>query len=423
MPGDVTLPTSAATSSRKGHLQTTTNALDGKGELNSDKSVYTFTHVSGETSTFVNKDQTATRNEYLFEMPEFLRELALRHLNNPKDLPIVHLLFDISVTTIPLTLAAWVLNFSTLVVSIMVGMNYMFYFTRFVLGMHYAEHRPLFKRDGPASWINHLWGHIHCGFFGFVPGGYKLHHVIMHHIENNQGKDISATMYYQRDNMFHFLFYWMRHLFAIWIELGFYLFRTGRFRQTLVVYFEAMAWYFILYALYCVRPRVTWVLLICPHIITSFFLMFGNWCQHILVNPKDPFRNTQITYNCVNTPDNQLSCNDGYHVVHHENGRLHWTEMPAKFMDNIERYAREDCINFHTTGIFFIGIYCMVGTSFDNWGYKRLCKYYLHLPGVPRKSDEELTAMFKERLTPCPWDMVRPPKYSDGSAKYYKKNG
>jgi hypothetical protein len=41
--------------------------------------------------------------------------------------------------------------------------------------------------------------------FGLPSGAYRLHHVVMHHIEDNAaGWDLSATEGFQRDSLAHF---------------------------------------------------------------------------------------------------------------------------------------------------------------------------------------------------------------------------
>ena len=77
--------------------------------------------------------------------------------------------------------------------------------------MHYAEHRKLFKQ--PYDKLGkYLLSIVMCPFIGIPPGMYRLHHVVMHHIENNVfDEDLSSTEPYQRDNFFHFLHYFAKY--------------------------------------------------------------------------------------------------------------------------------------------------------------------------------------------------------------------
>ena len=49
-----------------------------------------------------------------------------------------------------------------------------------------------------------------------------------------------------------------------------------------------------------------------------------------------------MTYSCVAHADNQRSFNDGYHVQHHLNSRLHWSELPARFLETMPLHAAAD---------------------------------------------------------------------------------
>ena len=62
------------------------------------------------------------------------------------------------------------------------------------------------------------------------------------------------------------------------------------------------------------------------------------------LDPAQPESPYGCTYNCINALDNCKTFNDGYHIVHHVNSRLHWSEMPHDFMRNIQKYADQDCL-------------------------------------------------------------------------------
>jgi hypothetical protein len=77
-----------------------------------------------------------------------------------------------------------------------------------------TPHRYLFRTvpDGMlawccavAAWLNVIAPYMLAPLFGVPPGTYRLHHVIMHHVEDNKdGWDLSATEGFQRDNLGHF---------------------------------------------------------------------------------------------------------------------------------------------------------------------------------------------------------------------------
>jgi len=64
--------------------------------------------------------------------------------------------------------------------------------------------------------------------------------------------------------------------------------------------------------------------------MTTGALMFGNWSQHMFVDPEKFEENTHLTYNCIGKGSlNDRVFNDGYHILHHENGKTHWTKLAA----------------------------------------------------------------------------------------------
>ena len=94
-----------------------------------------------------------------------------------------------------------------------------------------------------------------------------------------------------------------------------------------------------------VAPLPATYVLLLPFLITSAALMFGNWSQHIFVARRgaDGLGNT---YNCVRTPENQLTFNDGYHVMHHLNSHTHWAALPRAFLDRLEELDDAGALTF-----------------------------------------------------------------------------
>merc|ERR1719424_2603374 len=108
-------------------------------------------------------------------------------------------------------------------------MVYALFFQRFVLCLHYSEHRKIFRQ--PFGFMNGYLQYVVAPFMGIPIGMYHLHHVVMHHKENNVFPwDLSSTEPYQRDNPLHFLQYLVRYMLAAWVELAFYAIRREKYR-------------------------------------------------------------------------------------------------------------------------------------------------------------------------------------------------
>lgn len=75
-------------------------------------------------------------------------------------------------------------------------------------------------------------------------------------------------------------------------------------------------------------------------------MAFGNYCQHIFVDPDDNANNFTLTYNAMGTQVNGMVFNDGYHIVHHIASSKHWTEIPLFFIQNIEKFEMNKALLF-----------------------------------------------------------------------------
>lgn len=62
----------------------------------------------------------------------------------------------------------------------------------------------------------------------------------------------------------------------------------------------------------------------------------------MFVDPDTPGDDYTLTYNCLACPDNAKTYNDGYHVVHHANSQLHWSQLPSRFLETLELHDERD---------------------------------------------------------------------------------
>jgi len=351
---------------------------------------------------FDNLDLSLTRKEYVFQIPSMLKDSVLDIMTDKRDMPMIHLLFNIFLIVVPFavflyktTLSGWTHLYGVAYLA-----TFGFFLPRFILCMHYSSHRFVFKAN---TWYGSLLNNMQtfglAPLFGIPSGMYYLHHVVMHHCEGNIfPEDWSSTMMYQRDNALHFFHYWLKFYTTTYFYLPYYAMKRGMYTLAMQGILGSVAYFFTLHMSYQRNPAATIYVLLLPNIITSFALMFGNWSQHMFLDPAQPESPYGCTFNAMNAVDNAWTFNDGYHIVHHVHSRLHWTEMPNHFMKNIQTYADEDCVVFDGLGFFDVGMLVMLGKldtlakHYVNWGFL----------GGKQRSHDEIIAMFKERLVPMP---------------------
>lgn len=372
---------------------------------------------------FENSDLSAARNEYLFRPP--VSDVALmRLMRDERDMPSVYLQLNILMLLVPAACAVYaVFLWATAAwVKQLVGLAYFLLLAtqfeeRYILMLHYSAHRKVYKDE--YGYLNDLLNWVSCPLFGFPGGVYFLHHVVMHHIENNHGFDISATEPYRRDSVLHFLIYWARFTLLIAFEVPWYGLRTGRYSWAGTVLCSIVIWVtgIVLLASKVSFGATMWVF-VGTYFFTMLALAFGNWSQHIFVDPARPSSNYNLTYNCIDVPSNQTTFNDGYHVVHHVVARLHWTELPGYFHQNLDKFATNGALTFRQIHFFDVGILVLTGQL-----RKLVERHYVHISkrsrGIavekPEEDDlpptvDEVVAILKERLRPVP-------PYGDGKSR------
>lgn len=62
----------------------------------------------------------------------------------------------------------------------------------------------------------------------------------------------------------------------------------------------------------------------------------------MFVDPQAPGSPYRSTYNCLACPDNARTYNDGYHIIHHLNSRLHWSQLPQQFAATLAEHDEND---------------------------------------------------------------------------------
>ncbi|KAK9810976.1 hypothetical protein WJX73_002930 [Symbiochloris irregularis] len=306
-------------------------------------------------------DLTAVRREFAFRA-RWLESRLRPALSDQRDQPVLSLLLNVALVTAPSAVLIYVLN-THLAGLLHLIFNYSLFLQRFLVALlHVTEHRRLFKPGHTLA--NSLSPMLLAPLYGVPSGMYKLHHKVMHHVEDNRRPhDISSTEPYQRDSLLHFLRYWARHAFAAWLEVPLYALHTQRY-GLLAECLATESAYFIAAALsWRLRQTATLWVFVIPYLVTSLALMFGNWSQHMFLQPdaspsKSGYKNA---YNCVASKDNQLTFNDGYHIQHHLNSQLHWSELPQQFASTLAEHGRQRALVFEGIGVFEVGMLVFMG--------------------------------------------------------------
>jgi hypothetical protein len=134
-------------------------------------------------------------------------------LNDPRDLPFVHLILGcLGVAALGIGLyfvpAGWFWYAAVAYLAVW-GAGFV---DRFTLMLHCTSHRVLF--DKRVAVLNHVIPWVLSPFFGQSPDTYFCHHLGMHHPENNLPDDLSSTLRYQRDSLLAWLHYAVSFLFT-----------------------------------------------------------------------------------------------------------------------------------------------------------------------------------------------------------------
>jgi fatty acid desaturase len=314
--------------------------------------------------------------------------LALRFINDQRDVPFLVLMGTLTVTVIPTGVALFIPGAFRWWLAAAHFALFVYFLGPFVLMLHNTSHRTLFRKS--FGWMNQYIPWILGPFFGESPETYFAHHVGMHHPENNLEDDISSTLPYRRDSVRGFLAYFLRFFFVGLLELTGYLARKRR-RSLMVrtVVGELLFWA-VAVALMFVDWRAALTVFVVPFVVARFAMMAGNWGQHAFIDELSPANSYRNSITCINSTYNRRCFNDGYHIGHHLKATRHWTELPEEFLRNGPTYVAENAIVF--SEIDFFGVWFCLMLKRYNW----LARRFVHLDGVGR-SEQETIALLRSR--------------------------
>lgn len=327
-----------------------------------------------------------------------LDQFFLKYIRDKRDLPFIYLSIRLSLTVFPAAILLfwpgmfrwW---FALIYLVYVLGLN----LGPFILMLHNTSHRKLFKREHRL--LNHYVPWVLGPFFGETPDTYYVHHVMMHHAENNLDDDLSCTIRYQRDSIWGYLHYFFTFFFIGLWQLAIYQWQKRNVHFLRRMLAGEIGFYIVATTLTIYNWRAGLVVFIIPFIVARFGMMAGNWGQHAFVDASDPGNSYRNTITCINSGYNKKCFNDGYHIGHHVRPTRHWTDMPADFERSIPKYKEEGCVIFEGLDFFLVWGLLMIKN------YKTLARHFVDLE-EPKRSQEEIIAFLKSRTARITTDQV-----------------
>jgi len=228
--------------------------------------------------------------------------------------------------------------------------------------------------------------------FGSTPTSFFVHHMGMHHPENNLMPDASSTLCYRRDHPLHFLHYWARFFLFGMPHLVAYLVRRRRYKLVRRLLVGELAWLATVVAAFAWNPVATLIVFVIPLCLIRTLMMCGNWAQHAFVDVDDPDNPYRNSTNLVNTPYNHRCYNDGYHIVHHVYPTLHWTEMSTRFVRDVPKYVENEALVFDGIRNNQQMFWLLMGQRWD-----RIANALVRFDGDTRTHDE-IVQMLQRRV-------------------------
>ncbi|KAI1399486.1 hypothetical protein F4819DRAFT_497960 [Hypoxylon fuscum] len=291
-----------------------------------------------EPTVFVSVD--------LQDLSSRLNPVVYKYILLPDVVMVTHLILYFT-TSVPS--AIWLYYHFTYLHGIIHAAMQFYYVGTYTLMMHQHIHGGgVLRKENPLIHLFDItFPYITDPLMGHTWNTYFYHHVKHHHVEGNGPDDLSSTLRYQRDNIWHFLHYVGRFYFLIWCDLPLYFLRKDRPTLALKTAFWELSNYATLLTLFQINSRPTFFVFLMPLMLMRAGLMVGNWGQHALVDPDEPDSDYRSSITLIDVPSNRYCFNDGYHTSHHLNPRRHWREHPVHFLANKGTYSAEHALVFH----------------------------------------------------------------------------
>ncbi len=280
-------------------------------------------------------------------MAEALGRLLLA---DQRDMPVMHVIVQVSLTIIPVFIVQMMMGEFSLVL-------WALYMT-FLLGPKIVQYQRLFScahNEGhrvqgffrpevhrfSKRYFENFLGHL----FGEVQGNVGQGHVRVHHIEDAGYEDVQCIAHYNRTNPLDFMRFIGREnlLNNFGISLMDYFRVKGKDKSFVEVRNGALLHLGFLAAVAAVDWRIALAYVLVPKLMFNVVTGGATYAQHAFYRPDNIHDVLACTTTFIFEGD---FLNEGYHMSHHQRCAVHWTQMPQFFEANLALYREHDAVVF-----------------------------------------------------------------------------
>jgi hypothetical protein len=198
------------------------------------------------------------------------------------------------------------------------------------------DHKGFFR--GPFRLMNQLSGMWTGLFYGTIPFHYYVAHNKIHHRWHNDCDDVHTNIDLDR-TVFYSYVQFLPRFFYYWTGVSpMVLFLKRREYGFALELAKGMLYYYSVGALLCYYVGFSFACAywLYPLLESLTFLGMIAYIWHAFVEPEDTQNQYINSVTIYNGGDNIW--NEDFHVVHHHNPSVHWTDAPAHFEKTKHKY-------------------------------------------------------------------------------------